>query len=181
MFFQGDRLTGIIDFYFACVDLIAYDLAICLNAWCFEPDGAFNITKARQMLAAYRAERSTPRELDACCWPAAPPCAFADAAVRLAEPGRGRPGQAQGSARIPREAALPPRRVRPRRLWAGPSARAPDRRPGTRSTFIHGRRLLGNPGPGGWGVCAGRMSKLPGFEPATNRMELLAAISALET
>ncbi|HZA66897.1 MAG TPA: homoserine kinase, partial [Geminicoccaceae bacterium] len=42
VFFQGDRLTGIIDFYFACVDLVAYDLAICLNAWCFEPDGAFN-------------------------------------------------------------------------------------------------------------------------------------------
>jgi homoserine kinase type II len=66
VFFQRDRLTGIIDFYFACVDIIAYDLAICLNAWCFEPDGAFNITKARQMLAAYRAERPfTPRELDA--------------------------------------------------------------------------------------------------------------------
>jgi homoserine kinase type II len=66
VFFQGDRLTGIIDFYFACVDIIAYDLAICLNAWCFEPDGAFNITKARQMLAAYRAQRAfTPRELDA--------------------------------------------------------------------------------------------------------------------
>ena len=66
VFFQGDRLTGIIDFYFACVDIIAYDLAICLNAWCFEPDGAFNITKARQMLAAYRARRAfTPRELAA--------------------------------------------------------------------------------------------------------------------
>jgi homoserine kinase type II len=66
VFFEGDRLTGIIDFYFACNDIIAYDLAICLNAWCFEADGAFNITKARQMLAAYRAERPfTPRELDA--------------------------------------------------------------------------------------------------------------------
>jgi homoserine kinase type II len=66
VFFQGDRLTGIIDFYFACTDIIAYDLAICLNAWCFEPDGAFNITKARQMLAAYRAQRAfTPPELAA--------------------------------------------------------------------------------------------------------------------
>jgi homoserine kinase type II len=66
VFFQGDRLSGIIDFYFACVDIVAYDLAICLNAWCFEPDGAFNITKARQMLAAYRARRAfTPRELAA--------------------------------------------------------------------------------------------------------------------
>jgi homoserine kinase type II len=66
VFFEGQELTGIIDFYFACFDIVAYDLAICLNAWCFEPDGAFNITKARQMLAAYRAERPfTTRELEA--------------------------------------------------------------------------------------------------------------------
>jgi homoserine kinase type II len=57
VFFERFSVTGIIDFYFACVDIVAYDLAICLNAWCFEPDGAFNITKARQMLAAYRTER----------------------------------------------------------------------------------------------------------------------------
>jgi homoserine kinase type II len=57
VFFERLSVTGIIDFYFACVDIVAYDLAICLNAWCFEPDGAFNITKARQMLAAYRSER----------------------------------------------------------------------------------------------------------------------------
>jgi homoserine kinase type II len=57
VFFDGPNLSGIIDFYFACTDLIAYDLAICLNAWCFEPDRQFNITKARQMLAAYRARR----------------------------------------------------------------------------------------------------------------------------
>jgi homoserine kinase type II len=66
VFFQGREVSGIIDFYFACVDITAYDLAICLNAWCFEPDGAFNITKARQMLAAYRAERPfTGAELEA--------------------------------------------------------------------------------------------------------------------
>ncbi len=51
VFFAGDRVTGIIDFYFACNDLLAYDVAICLNAWCFEPDGAFNVTKARALLA----------------------------------------------------------------------------------------------------------------------------------
>jgi homoserine kinase type II len=66
VFFDGPRVSGIIDFYFACTDLVAYDLAICLNAWCFEPDGAFNITKARQMLAAYRSLRPfTARELEA--------------------------------------------------------------------------------------------------------------------
>jgi homoserine kinase type II len=66
VFFARHALTGIIDFYFACVDIVAYDVAICLNAWCFEPDGAFNITKARLMLAAYRGERPfTAHELEA--------------------------------------------------------------------------------------------------------------------
>jgi homoserine kinase type II len=53
VFFIGDRLSGLIDFYFACNDAFAYDLAICLNAWCFESDGSFNITKARALLQAY--------------------------------------------------------------------------------------------------------------------------------
>ena len=57
VFFQGFRLSGLIDFYFACNDVFAYDVAVCLNAWCFERDGAFNVTKARQMLAAYRRVR----------------------------------------------------------------------------------------------------------------------------
>ncbi len=57
VFFTDDRLSGLIDFYFACNDLLAYDVAICLNAWCFEPDGAFNITKGRALLAAYAAVR----------------------------------------------------------------------------------------------------------------------------
>ena len=50
VFFIGQRLSGLIDFYFACNDALAYDLAICLNAWCFEPDSAFNATKGRAML-----------------------------------------------------------------------------------------------------------------------------------
>lgn len=53
VFFEGDRLSGLIDFYFSCNDLFAYDVAICLNAWCFERDGSFNITKARQLLVCY--------------------------------------------------------------------------------------------------------------------------------
>ena len=57
VFFLADKLSGLIDFYFACNDFFAYDLAICLNAWCFETDRSFNITKARQMLSAYRAVR----------------------------------------------------------------------------------------------------------------------------
>ncbi|PZW40837.1 homoserine kinase [Humitalea rosea] len=51
------RVSGIIDFYFACSDLLAYDVAVCLNAWCFEPDFSFNATKARAVLAAYVARR----------------------------------------------------------------------------------------------------------------------------
>lgn len=57
VFFLHDTFSGLIDFYFACTDVFAYDLAICLNAWCFEPDGSFNATKARQMLASYRRVR----------------------------------------------------------------------------------------------------------------------------
>jgi homoserine kinase type II len=57
VFFRGEAVSGLIDFYFACNDFLAYDLAICLNAWCFEADGSFNVTKARLMLASYRAAR----------------------------------------------------------------------------------------------------------------------------
>jgi len=57
VFFLNQKLSGIIDFYFACNDALAYDIAICLNAWCFERDGDFNITKARAMLAAYETVR----------------------------------------------------------------------------------------------------------------------------
>jgi homoserine kinase type II len=57
VFFVGDKLSGLIDFYFACNDFFAYDLAVCLNAWCFERDRSFNITKARAMLSTYRQVR----------------------------------------------------------------------------------------------------------------------------
>jgi homoserine kinase type II len=57
VFFKGDDVSGLIDFYFACSDFLAYDLAICLNAWCFEDHVAFNITKARALLRGYHAVR----------------------------------------------------------------------------------------------------------------------------
>jgi homoserine kinase type II len=53
VFFLGDKLSGLIDFYFACTDTLAYDIAICLNAWCFEPDHSYNVTKGRALLRAY--------------------------------------------------------------------------------------------------------------------------------
>src|SRR6201996_4871567 len=52
-FFLGEQVSGIIDFTFACTDMFAYDVAICLNAWCFESDCSFNVTKARAFLSAY--------------------------------------------------------------------------------------------------------------------------------
>ena len=57
VFFLGDRLSGVIDFYFACNDVLAYDLATCLNAWCFEKDGSFNLTKGTALLAGYQGVR----------------------------------------------------------------------------------------------------------------------------
>jgi len=66
VFFLGQKLSGLIDFYFACTDTLAYDVAICLNAWCFEPDFSYNVTKGRNLLQGYARTRplSGP-ELDA--------------------------------------------------------------------------------------------------------------------
>jgi homoserine kinase type II len=61
VFFLGDKLSGLIDFYFACTDFLAYDLAVCINAWCFEQDGSFNVTKARKMVRAYDSHRTIPQ------------------------------------------------------------------------------------------------------------------------
>jgi homoserine kinase type II len=57
VFFLGDKLSGIIDYYFACTGALAYDVAICLNAWCFEPDHSYNVTKGRSLLQAYAGVR----------------------------------------------------------------------------------------------------------------------------
>jgi homoserine kinase type II len=66
VFFLGDGLSGLIDFYFACNDALAYDLAVALNAWCFEPDASFNITKGMALINGYeRVRRLTGREIEA--------------------------------------------------------------------------------------------------------------------
>ena len=63
VFFLGDKLSGLIDFYFACNDFYAYDVATCLNAWCFEKDGAYNLTKGVALLSGYESVRPmTPAE-----------------------------------------------------------------------------------------------------------------------
>jgi len=71
VFFLHDRLSGLIDFYFACTDTLAYDLAICLNAWCFETDHSYNVTKGRALLQGYADKRplsaDEQRELPLLC------------------------------------------------------------------------------------------------------------------
>jgi homoserine kinase type II len=57
VFFQSGKFAAAIDFYFACDDFLAYDIAVALNAWCFEPDGSFNITLARAFVAGYERRR----------------------------------------------------------------------------------------------------------------------------
>jgi homoserine kinase type II len=63
VFFRAGKFAATIDYYFACVDALAYDIAVALNAWCFEPDGSFNVTSARALLAGYERHRPlTPAE-----------------------------------------------------------------------------------------------------------------------
>jgi homoserine kinase type II len=66
VFFLGEKLSGLIDFYFACNDFYAYDVATCLNAWCFEKDFSFNLTKGTALLSGYQSVRPlTSAEKDA--------------------------------------------------------------------------------------------------------------------
>ncbi len=125
--------------------MLAYDVAICLNAWCFESDCSFNVTKARAFLNAYGRERAlTEAEQHAL------PLLARGAALRflltrlvdfLNVPA-GRAGAAEGSAGICPQAALPagrgqPARLRRQRVGAGGVSELP--------TVIdsHRRRLLG--------------------------------------
>ena len=187
VFFLGDKLSGLIDFPFSCNDMLAYDVAICLNAWCFEPDHAFNVTKARALLNAYGRERQlSEAEQEALpllargCGAALP----ADAAGRFSQRAAGRAGEAEGPARICPQAALPPERFERARLRPDPARmRRLSELPHV-TVFTDGA-CSGNPGPGGWGAIlrfGDKEKELKGGEAHTtnNRMELMAAISALE-
>jgi len=57
VFFREGRFAAAIDFYFACDDLLAYDLAVTLNAWCFESNGDFNVTAGKALIAGYESRR----------------------------------------------------------------------------------------------------------------------------
>lgn len=56
--FEGIQLTGIIDFYYACNDVLLYDLAVAVNDWCSLPDGTLDESRSQALLAAYQTERS---------------------------------------------------------------------------------------------------------------------------
>lgn len=62
VFFLGERISGLIDFYFACTDSLAYDLAICLNAWCFGPDQVYRRDCGTALLTAYRQLRPLSKD-----------------------------------------------------------------------------------------------------------------------
>ena len=120
VFFLDGRLSGLIDFYFAATDILAYDVAVCLNAWCFEADFSFNVTKARALLRAYDATRALSDAERA-----ALPVLCRGAAIRflltrlydwLNTPA-GRTGDTQGSAGIPAAPALPSGGTGRARLW----------------------------------------------------------------
>lgn len=57
VFFLDGEISGVIDFYFACTDILAYDIAVCLNAWCFESHAELNVTRSRALLRGYQSVR----------------------------------------------------------------------------------------------------------------------------
>lgn len=57
VFFRDGTVSGIIDLYFACTDFLAYDLAICLNAWCFGTDGIADTDRIQALIDGYESIR----------------------------------------------------------------------------------------------------------------------------
>ena len=62
VFFKGDKISGVIDFYFSCTDFLVYDLAIAVNAWCFDNDRIFNEAKFKSLINGYQSIRELNKE-----------------------------------------------------------------------------------------------------------------------
>ena len=171
VFFLGDQLSGLIDFYFACTDTLAYDVAICLNCWCFEPDHSYNVTKGRALLQGYvvgaralgrgarRAAAARARRVRcASCsraWSTGSMCRPARWCAR-----RTRWNISASCASTRRSAARATTGSTHERASATPRARR----------HLHRRRLRAhNPGPGGWAAIlqsrASIMKEFKGGEP----------------
>ncbi len=58
IFFTNNKVSGIIDFYFACNDFFAYEIAICINSICFDNNSTFNMTKAKNLIDGYSSVRT---------------------------------------------------------------------------------------------------------------------------
>jgi homoserine kinase type II len=201
VFFIGDRLSGLIDFYFACTDALAYDVAVCLNAWCFEPDLSYNVTKGRALLHGYiRRRMLTVAEIEALpilCrgaairflltrlvdWIEVPAGALVKPKDPLEYLRKLRFHQTITSARDygidwseqPADGQRPPRRTDDELL----------ERPRGHVVIHTDGACSGNPGVGGWGAILewdGHRREIKGGDAQTtnNRMELMAAIAALE-
>ena len=75
---EGNEITGVIDFYFACKEALAYDLAVTLNAWCFNASGDFNQDRAKEIVTGYESVRPLTAEEKA-----AMPLFLRGAAIRI--------------------------------------------------------------------------------------------------
>ena len=65
IFFKNNKLSGIIDYYFSCYDFYAFEIAICLNAFCFEGKNenlSFNVTKSKKFIDGYSEKRKLTEE-----------------------------------------------------------------------------------------------------------------------
>ena len=65
IFFQGEKFSGIIDFYFSCNDFYSFEIAICFNALCFDGQKnnlSFNVTKAKNFIEGYSSVRKLSNE-----------------------------------------------------------------------------------------------------------------------
>ena len=62
VFFTNEKISGIIDFYFACYDLLAYDIAVCINSWCFNEKNIFIIDRAQSMISGYSSIKKLTNE-----------------------------------------------------------------------------------------------------------------------
>ena len=182
MFGPDEEISGLIDFYFSCTDFYIYDLAICINAWCFDEAHEFSPTRSAQFLEGY----TSVRPLSAPEWENLPLMLRGSAMRFLLTRCYDWLNQVPGALVRVKDPLEYDRKLRFHQQqgdqpeWLGTIKQRQDR---VIKVYTDGA-CSGNPGPGGWGVyvmTGDEETELKGGEPATtnNRMELMAAIEAL--